>query len=981
MATIQGDNTNNRLVGTNTGVDTLIGLGGDDTLDGGTGNFRDSLVGGAGNDTYIIRADNGNIATAVPDFILENANEGNDTVESEITYTIQYQANIENIRLVGTAAINAWGNNGANLLVGNGAANVITALGGNDTVDAGGGNDSVLGGDGNDSILGGDGNDTLDGGAGDDTLIGGAGTDSLVGGTGNDLFVLRAGDALDVIKEAASAGTDTVETDFTLGSALAANVENLTLVGTQAIDGLGNTLANTLRGNDAANRLDGGAGNDTLIGGNGDDTYVIAANAGTDTLTEFNGTAGGIDTVESAITYAIAALANLENITLTGSSATNATGNTANNRLVGNAAANKLVGDAGNDTLDGGAGNDVLEGGVGDDTYIVKAGGGTDTLTELNGRTNGVDTVISDISYDLSALANIENLTLSGTSAINATGNGGNNVLIGNAAANTLIAGAGDDTLDGGAGNNTLNGGDGNDRYILGLGTGTNQIIDSSGTDVVESWVNFSLSSTAAALEELVLQGTANLFGHGNDLNNRVTGNEGANILSGAGGDDLVFGKGGNDNISGGIGNDSIDAGAGDDQAFGDEGNDVVFGGTGNDSLNGGLGDDTLYGGDGNDTLSGGDGANDLFGGDGDDTYLIDGLSASTAINEQSGTDLIISSISLDLNNSTGVENLTLTGADHLEGDGNELNNRLTGNSGNNVLLSNGGDDIVFGQAGADFISGGNGNDSVDAGVDDDIVFGDDGDDLLMGGAGSDWIDGGTGVDTLYGGQGDDVFYIDSELDEVREVSGEGTDTIVSSLSSFTLTADGNVENLTLSGPDAVEGNGNNSANVLEGNDNNNTLFGQGGNDTLYGGNGDDEIYGGLGADVLLGESGNDNYYFLPRFGADTVLDSGTDSTNDSAYFAATYDSLWFSQSESGLDLQIYQIGTTNNVTIQNWYVNDDYHIETIYSLNSNLALDHSQVQLLVQAMATLTPPALGQTTLSAAQQETLSPILTGTWS
>ncbi len=902
MATIQGDNANNRLIGNNTGVDTLYGLGGDDTLDGGTGNFRDSLVGGAGNDTYIIRADNGNVTTAVPDFIFEKANEGNDTIESEITYTIQSQANIENIRLVGTAAINAWGNNGANLLAGNSAANVITALGGNDTVDAGAGNDSVLGGDGNDNILGGDGNDTLDGGNGDDTLIGGTGTDSLVGGAGNDLFVLRTGDALDVIKEAASAGTDTVEADFTLGSALAANVENLTLVGTQAIDGLGNTLANTLRGNEAANRLDGGAGNDTLIGGNGDDTYVIAANMGTDTLTEFNGTAGGIDTVESAITYSIAALGNLENISLTGTGAINATGNAANNRLVGNTAANKLVGDAGNDTLDGGAGNDTLEGGVGDDT------------------------------------------------------------------------------LDGGAGNNTLNGGDGNDRYILGVGTGTNQIIDSSGTDVVESWVDFSLGSTAAAIEELILQGTANLFGHGNDLNNRVTGNDGANVLSGAGGDDLLFGKGGNDNISGGLGNDSIDAGSGDDQAFGNEGDDVVFGGTGNDSLSGGLGDDTLYGGDGNDTLSGGDGVNDLFGGDGDDTYLIDAQSSFSTINESTGTDLIISSVSLELSHSTGVENLTLTGADHLEGDGNELNNRLTGNSGNNVLLGNDGDDIVFGQAGTDFISGGNGDDSVDAGLDDDIVFGDDGDDLLMGGAGSDWIDGGTGVDTLYGGQGDDVFYIDADLDEVREVSGEGVDTIVSSLSSFTLTQDGNVENLTLSGPDAVTGNGNNFANVLEGNDNANQLSGQGGNDTIYGGNGDDQMYGGTGADLLLGESGNDTYLFLPRFGSDTVLDSGTDSTYDSAYFAATYDSLWFSQSESGLDLQIYQIGTANNVTIQNWYVNDEYHIETIYSLNSNLALDHSQVENLVQAMASLTPPALGQTTLSAAQQAALAPVFSATW-
>ena len=62
----------------------------------------------------------------------------------------------------------------------------------------------------------------------------------------------------------------------------------------------------------------------------------------------------------------------------------------------------------------------------------------------------------------------IENLTLTGTAAINGTGNAldnvitgndGNNVLTGLAGADTLFGAAGNDKLIGGAGGDTLNGG------------------------------------------------------------------------------------------------------------------------------------------------------------------------------------------------------------------------------------------------------------------------------------------------------------------------------------------------------------------------------------------------------------------------------------------------------------------------------------------------------------------------------------------
>jgi len=110
--------------------------------------------------------------------------------------------------------------------------------------------------------------DTLTGNSGNNTLDGGTGADTMAGGGGNDTYVVD--DVSDVVTEAASAGTDTVQSSVT--HTLAANVENLTLTGTAAINCTGNSAANTLTGNSGNNTLDGGLGNDILNGGTGKDT-------------------------------------------------------------------------------------------------------------------------------------------------------------------------------------------------------------------------------------------------------------------------------------------------------------------------------------------------------------------------------------------------------------------------------------------------------------------------------------------------------------------------------------------------------------------------------------------------------------------------------------------------------------------------------------------------------------------------------------
>ena len=234
---------------------------------------------------------------------------------------------------------------------------------------------------------------------------------------------------------------------------LVVSVQNLTLNGTSGVDtlngGAGNDTLSGLAGNDTLNggagndTLNGGTGNDTMVGGTGDDTYVV--DSASDVVTEAANE--GTDLVQSSVTYTLAA--NVENLTLTGTTAINGTGNALNNVLTGNSAVNTLTGGAGNDTLNGGAGNDTMVGGTGDDTYVVDSA--SDVVTEA--ANEGVDTVNSSVTLTLGN--NVENLVLTGTSAINGTGNTLNNTLTGNSGANTLSGGTGADTLIGGAGNDT----------------------------------------------------------------------------------------------------------------------------------------------------------------------------------------------------------------------------------------------------------------------------------------------------------------------------------------------------------------------------------------------------------------------------------------------------------------------------------------------------------------------------------------------
>ncbi|QSV55193.1 MAG: DUF4347 domain-containing protein [Dolichospermum sp. UKL201] len=350
-----------------------------------------------------------------------------------------------------------------------------------------------------------DGNDTITSTWGNlqqnDTIKGGNGTDTLIitGGTVNDLISIDANNTTNQLDIPGTTVFGFERFDLT------------SFTGTVSFDGTtgndwvkGGTGNDDLTGGDGNDYLNGGTGTDLLIGGKGNDTFVVD-NIG-DNIAE--GLNGGIDTVESSITWTLKA--NLENLTLTGTTAINGTGNNLNNIITGN---------TGNNVLNGGAGADTLIGGAGNDSYYVD--NTADSITEnLN---QGTDTVFSTVTYTLTT--NIENLTLQGTTAINGTGNDLNNSITGNTGNNILTGGLGNDTLTGNAGADTLIGGFGNDSLYLGLNDNAvdnvNYVLGDA-TDTVYQFVRGvggdKLNFTGIANFDVITSGTSTLVRVGDGI-------------------------------------------------------------------------------------------------------------------------------------------------------------------------------------------------------------------------------------------------------------------------------------------------------------------------------------------------------------------------------------------------------------------------------------------------------------------------------
>ncbi len=544
---------------------------------------------------------------------------------------------------------------------------------------------------------------------------------------------------------------------------------------------IGNDAANSLRGwrgNDSLeggqgdDSLDGGVGNDTMAGGGGNDLFLVDSLA--DVVTE--ATAGGDDTVMTSLAkYGLGA--NLENLLYTGAAGFNGTGNSL---------ANLLAGGIGNDSLNGGAGADILIGGTGNDSYWVDSA--ADSVFEL--AAEGNDIVYSRISWTLGA--NLERLTLTGSVAVNATGNELANTLTGtaNSAANQLAGGLG------------------NDIYYVGAGDSIIELAG-EGNDLVNSAIDWTLG---ANLERLTLIGSAAVSAAGNELANTLAGNSAANQLAG------------------GLGNDIYYVGTGDSIIeLANEGTDTVYSQgdhllsahvehlylnvvaaatlTGNElanSLRGNIGNDSLLGLAGSDSLNGGLGADTMIGGLGDDSYTVDNLGDSLVELAGEGNDLVNSSIDWTLG--ANLERIYLTGNAAVNATGNELANVLfgNGNSAANVLAGGLGNDSYYAGVGDSVIEQANagidtvysfGSFTLSANVEKllhnvtaaatltgndlaNTVRGNAGNDTLRGLADNDSLTGGLGDDFLYGGFGNDVLTGSAGADQFIFEAGFGSDRI-----------------------------------------------------------------------------------------------------------------------------------------------------------------------------------------------------------
>lgn len=330
----------------------------------------------------------------------------------------------------------------------------------------------------------------------------------------------------------------------------------------------------------------------------------------------------------------------------------------------------------------------------------------------------------------------------------------------------------------------------------------------------------------------------------------------------------------------------------------GDYRNDYYTGTEFDDSLDGGGGNDFIWGGAGNDTLIGSGGANFLDGGEGSDTYRTAGSWYDTISDTgNAGTDTaILTGGELTLPANAGIEVIVV------ENSNANMIVIATGDASNNIMIGHDGTNRFNGGAGADTLKGGKGWDDYYVNSADDVIVeavgegndtiytsvsyviadsieveelkaaegtvninltGNASTRILVGNAGNNILDGGAGADFLTGGAGDDTYIVDNAGDYIKEFTGEGTDTLISTVD-YALNADNDIEIFKAAdGTAGVKLTGNGLDNLIIGNAGSNSLFGDEGADTLIGGD---------GADVLEGGNGNDTYHIDA---ADVVNDTG----------------------------------------------------------------------------------------------------------
>jgi Ca2+-binding RTX toxin-like protein len=836
----------NAIAGTGNDLDNLVtGNASDNIMDGALG--ADVMAGSAGSDTYYVEN--------AGDIVIENANEGVDTVRAAVSYALS--ANVENLILAAGAMV-ATGNDLDNTITGNASGNTINGAAGADTMIGGSGNDLYLVDNAGDLV-------TESAAEGFDTVLAAisyaltADVENLIlapgagaiNGTGNGLDNRIAGNAGNNALDGGG-GTDTVDYSSTQHG-IAVDLSAHQAVGSEiGIDGLvnvenviGGAGHDTLAGDSAANLLDGGAGADTMIGRSGDDHYIV------DDLGDvvIESADEGHDLVTAWIDFTLGS--NFEALILgEGAGDIKGTGNGADNSLIGNSGDNVLDGAGGADYMAGGAGSDVYFVDSAADIVIESADGGNDIVyafIDYEVPDNVEMVILVGAAQNLSFAPHASGLVPQGFSAVAAeprphTGIGNllGNLMVGSAGNDTFFAEDGLDSLFGGAGDDvlvshsaahlfaqeadSLSGGDGNDTIYA---DAFDTISGGAGFDVLQviNAYDMNIDLVATGFEYVVSE-------FGNDTYTAASGSTAVE----------VYGSGGNDSITGGSGNDRL---------WGGVGNDILVGNAGADVLVGDLGADSLSGGDGNDVLYI----------DTDDT-LIDGGAGFDAAYISGGAGITLNMTAANLE----------WVADFVNG-----NDTITA-AGTSANVE------IYGAGGNDNLTGGSGNDLIFAGTGDDVLLGGDGNDALVGGEGADSLSGGAGNDRLYIGSSDTSIDGGTGFDAAYIVDGGGTvlDMAASNLEFVTDLVAGNdtidasstsagVRVFAGGGTDTILGGS--GADTLWAGSGNDLLVGNAGDDTLVGEAGQDRLVGGAGFDLFYGGADADRFVYTTGGGTDTVSD------------------------------------------------------------------------------------------------------------
>jgi Ca2+-binding RTX toxin-like protein len=452
------------------------------------------------------------------------------------------------------------------------------------------------------------------GGGGEGTVDSGPGDDTIKGGPGRDLFFLRSGDRDTVT---GGAGNDFVSyVPATAGvtariggaagdDAIGADIENLQ----------GSDFVDQLTGDDGPNRIEASNKSINYIGGPGASGDQIDARGGDDIIS-----------VVTPTTFAQSA-----------PSVIHAGGG--NDRVVTGRGTSEIFGETGDDTIFALFGTDVADGGGGNDLVIgssqldppsgaddLRGGDDADTISYLAG---SVVPVTVDLQAGTGGPTGAQAGQLDSLAGFeNATGDFGDDTLIGDGRANVLRGDRGDDRLVGGGDADVLDGGEGRDDADYSQATAAVQVrLD-------------GLANDGASAEGDDVQATIEVI-EGGPFGDTLVGDESDERLIGNDGDDTIDGGLGADEIFGGGGSDTVDysrrtLGVSVDPEAGpipppDDGGpnerdavsadiERVLGGAGDDTLIGGPGAQSLFGGDGADLLVGGPDADLLVGDDGDDT-------------------------------------------------------------------------------------------------------------------------------------------------------------------------------------------------------------------------------------------------------------------------------------------------------------------------------------------------------------------------